>query len=156
VAWRCCRGVGNSPPLQCDAIPTPGGVLSHLGDRALPTPMVMALLAPHPTVAGGGGARAPPLAVGSDPDGRNRSAPASPSLRCKCIFQVFQSFQRYVAVVSDGCNKSRSGDVAHVVYVASVLEVCCRRLFNIFHLFLDVCCNNFYLDVVYVFTHMLQ
>ena len=40
--------------------------------------------------------------------------------------------------------------------VASVSEGCCKRLFKMFHLFLDVCCNRFDLDVAYVFTHMLQ
>jgi hypothetical protein len=69
------------------------------------------------------------------------------------MFQVFQSFQRYVVVVSYGYCKSRSGDVA---YIASVSEACCKRLFKTFHLFLDVRCNHFYLDIAYVFTHMLK
>jgi hypothetical protein len=43
--------------------------------------------------------------------------------------------------------------VSHVdvVYVASILESCCKRLFKMFHLFLSV----FYLDVAYA-SHMLQ
>jgi hypothetical protein len=47
------------------------------------------------------------------------------------------------------------GDVAHVAYVASVSEACCRHLFKLFHLFPDVCCKCFDLDVAYVFTHIL-
>ena len=42
------------------------------------------------------------------------------------------------------------------VFVSSVLEAYCKHLFKIFHLFTDVCFNRIYLDVAYVFTHMLQ
>jgi hypothetical protein len=43
-----------------------------------------------------------------------------------------------------------------VSYVAMVVHVC-KRLFTMFHLcFSDVCCECVYLDVAYVFTHMLQ
>jgi hypothetical protein len=42
-----------------------------------------------------------------------------------------------------------------VEYVAMVVHVCCKRLFSMFHLFLDVCCKNVYLCCIY-FTHMLQ
>jgi hypothetical protein len=38
----------------------------------------------------------------------------------------------------------------HVAYVASVSEICCKSLFKMFHLFPDICCNHFYLDVAYV------
>jgi hypothetical protein len=31
-----------------------------------------------------------------------------------------------------------------------------KGLFELFHLFLDICCKRFDLDVAYVFTHMLQ
>ena len=62
----------------------------------------------------------------------------------------------YVTIVSNGCCKSRLGDVAHVAYVISVSEASCKCLFKIFHLFPDVCCKRFNLDVAYVFTHMLQ
>jgi hypothetical protein len=41
------------------------------------------------TGTGGGGALAPSLATGSDPDGWNRPAQASAPLCCKCMFQVF-------------------------------------------------------------------
>jgi energy-converting hydrogenase Eha subunit C len=51
---------------------------------------------------------------------------------------------------------SRSGNVIYVVYVASILEACCKRLFKMFHLFRDVCCKHFDLDVAYAFIHMLQ
>jgi hypothetical protein len=44
-------------------------------------------------------------------------------------------------------------DVAHV---AMVVQVCCKLLFSMFHLFFsDVCCKCIYLDVVYVFTHIV-
>jgi hypothetical protein len=56
--------------------------------------------------AGGGDACMSPLAAGSHPDDRNRPAPASPPLYCKCIFQVFQM---YVAIVTYGYCKNRSG-----------------------------------------------
>jgi hypothetical protein len=52
------------------------------------------------------------------------------------------------------CCKIRSGNVAHVAYVARVLEACCEHLFKLIHLFPDVCCKHFDLDVAYVFTHM--
>ena len=79
VARRCCRGVGGSPLPRRGALPTPGGALSHPDDRAPPTLAAMALLIPIPhrrrrakpvtSGVGGSGARAPPLATGSDPDG---------------------------------------------------------------------------------------
>jgi hypothetical protein len=40
MAWRCCRGVADSPP-------PPYGALSHPGDRAPPTSTAMVLPAPH-------------------------------------------------------------------------------------------------------------
>jgi hypothetical protein len=57
---------------------------------------------------------------------------APPPLCCKYMFQVFQTFQRYIPIVSYGCCKSRSGDVE---YVASVLETCRNSLFKMFHVF---------------------
>jgi hypothetical protein len=39
------------------------------------------------------------------------------------MFQVFQTFQKYVATVSHGCCKSRSGDVAHVASVSEVFHL---------------------------------
>jgi hypothetical protein len=72
------------------------------------------------------------------------------------MFKVFKSFQRYIAVVSYGCCKSRSEDVAHVVYVASVSEACCKCLFKMFICFQAYVAIVSYLDVAYVFTHMLQ
>jgi hypothetical protein len=38
-------------------------------------------------------------------------------------------------------------DVAHVTMA---VHVCCKRLFQMFHLFLDVCCKCVYLDIAYV------
>ena len=43
-----------------------------------------------------------------------------------------------------------------VAYVAIVVHACFKLLFSILHLFFDVCCKCGYLDVAYVFTHMLQ
>ena len=34
-----------------------------------------------------------------------------------------------------------------VAFVANVSEACCKRLFKLFDLFLDVCCKYFDLDV---------
>jgi hypothetical protein len=59
------------------------------------------------------------------------------------MFQVFQSFQRYIAIVSYACCKSRSGDDANVAYVVSVSKACCKRFFKMFHLFRNICCNHF-------------
>ena len=43
-----------------------------------------------------------------------------------------------------------------VASVASVSEACCKHLFKMFNIFLDVCLKSvFYLDVAYV-SHMLQ
>ena len=57
---------------------------------------------------------------------------------CKCFRHMFRMFQLFRT------------------YVASVSEACCKSLFKMFHLFPDVCCNHFDLDVAYVFTHILQ
>ena len=65
----------------------------------------------------------------------------------------------YVAFISYGCFKSRSGDVAHVAYVAIVSEACCKHMFRVFQMFqrfvsshhlcfADACCKCVYLDVV--------
>jgi hypothetical protein len=44
-----------------------------------------------------------------------------------------------------------------VAYVVMVVHVCCKLMFSMFHIFFsDVCCKCVYLDVAYVFTHMLQ
>jgi hypothetical protein len=34
-----------------------------------------------------------------------------------------------------------------VAYVAMVIYICCKLLFPMFYLFLDVCCKRVYLDV---------
>jgi hypothetical protein len=49
-------------------------------------------------------------------------------------------------------------DVAKVDQdVAMVVHVCCKLFFSMFHLFFsDVCCKCVYLDVAYVFKHMMQ
>jgi hypothetical protein len=71
-------------------------------------------------------------------------------LQLQCMFQVFQMFQIYFAIVWTWCCKSRLRDVAHVAYVANVSEAYCKCLFKMFHLFSDVCCNRFWYDVAYV------
>jgi hypothetical protein len=43
----------------------------------------------------------------------------------------------------------------NVAYVVMVVHISCKFLFSMF-LFLDVCCKCVYLDVAYIFTHMLQ
>jgi hypothetical protein len=62
-------------------------------------------------------------------------------------------FQRYVASVSYECCKRRSG---RCIYVAMSINVCCKRLFQMFHLFfrhkLQVCLSGCCIH----FTHMLQ
>jgi hypothetical protein len=105
------------------------------------------------STTGARGARAPRLAIGFHPDSRNRLAQPFPSLYCICIFQVFQTFQIYVAIASSWCCKSKSGDVA---YAASVSETRCKRLFKMLHMFQDVCCNCFLSGCCICFTHMLQ
>jgi hypothetical protein len=60
---------------------------------------------------------------------------------CKCMFQVFQMFQKYLAIVFILILQK---------YVASVSEACCKFLFKMFHLFLNVCYNRSDMDVLYV------
>jgi hypothetical protein len=62
------------------------------------------------------------LPTPSDPAAMAFPAPGSllSSPCCNCIFQLFQMLQRYVVVESYGYCISRSGDIAHVAYVASV------------------------------------
>ena len=96
-------------------------------------------------VAGGGGARAPPLAAGSD---------SGLPYIAKHIFQVFQMFNMYVTSVLYGCCKSRSrcciccNGCTHILQ-ASVLNVSSV-----------VCCKCVYQDVAYIphicFIHMLR
>jgi hypothetical protein len=45
--------------------------------------------------------------------------------RFRCMLQLFHM----------DVAKSRSGDVAHVAYVAIVLEACCKCMFRVFHMF---------------------
>ena len=58
---------------------------------------------------------------------------------------MLQLFQMNVAKVDQ-----------NVAYVAIVVYVCCKLLFPMFYMFLDVCCKCVYLDVAYIFIHMLQ
>ena len=83
--------------------------------------------------------------------GISQPRPLSPYV-CKCMFQLFQMFQRHVAIVSYGCCKSRLG----TLHMLQVFQRHVARLFKLFHLLPDVYCKRFDLDVAYVFTHMLQ
>jgi hypothetical protein len=64
---------------------------------------------------------------------------------CKCVFYVFQMFQKDVASVSCGCCKSRSGCSAlrHEGGMEDVAEPwglrfrCCMKRFEMFHLVLS-------------------
>jgi hypothetical protein len=69
------------------------------------------------------------------------------SFKCfKCFRGMLQVFYTDIAKVDR--------DVAHVVMV---IHVCCKLLFSRFHLFFsDECCKCVYLDIAYVFTHMMQ
>jgi hypothetical protein len=129
------------------------------------------------------GARVLPLAASSHPDGQNRPAQASPSLCCKCMYQVFQ---RYVAIVSYGCCKSRSDTCfkcfrdmtqAFIQNISSIPDVCCKRfdldaayvshiycnnMFQMYHLFLVLRCSKCFRVASVLsrcciyFTYMLQ
>jgi hypothetical protein len=59
----------------------------------------------------------------------------------RCMLQVFHT---------DVAKVDR--DVAHV---AMDVRVCCKLLFSMFHLFFYVCCKYVYLDVAYIFTHIM-
>jgi hypothetical protein len=62
-----------------------------------------------------------------------------------CVLNVLQVFYTDVAKVD--------WDVTHVV---KVVNVCCKLLFSMFHLFFDVFCKCICLDVAYVSAHMMQ
>jgi hypothetical protein len=72
---------------------------------------------------------------------------------CRCMFQVFQMFHRYVASVSYGCCKSRSGCC---IYCNGCTRMLQAPILNVSSIFFDVCCKCVYLDVAYVFTYMMQ
>jgi hypothetical protein len=65
---------------------------------------------------------------------------------CKSMFRVFQMFQRYVASVSYGCCKNRSG--CFVCYNDCTLI--CKYCSTCFICFSNVCYKCVYLDVTYV------
>jgi hypothetical protein len=93
------------------------------------------------------------------PDGWNLLAQASSPLCCRCMFQVFQLFQRYVAVVSYGYCKSRSGMLyilqcckcfrgmlqVFVQNVSSIADICCKRFLSeclhMFHTYVATICS---------------
>jgi hypothetical protein len=70
----------------------------------------------------------------------------SPSLCCKYMFQVFQSFQRYVAVVLYGYCKSRSGTLYMLQVFRDMLQEFIQNISSV----PDVCCKCFDQDVAYV------
>ena len=74
------------------------------------------------------------------------------------MFQVFQMFHGYVSSVSYGCCISQKNmDVAKVDQdVASVSEVCCKRLFKMFHLFQTYVQAFFDLDVAHVSPYVAR
>lgn len=85
-------------------------------------------------VLGASGARAPQLAVGSDPTTGiywlRLPLPYFANVWFRCLNRfkgILQLFLMDVAKVA--------GMFAHIAYVASVSEACCKRLFKIFHLF---------------------
>jgi hypothetical protein len=138
-----------APPLASSPTPNAVGMPCRSRPRRWPlgtragAPQVILAEPWHPQARpDGGGARASPLAAGSHPDGRNRSAQASLALYCKHMFQVFQKFQRHVAFVSYKCCKSRSGMLhmlhmlqvfqRHVVSVSSKCLICSRRMLQAF------------------------
>jgi hypothetical protein len=96
-----------------------------------------------PLVLGAGGARAPPLAAGSDDlDGWNRPAPASPML------------QTYVSSVSGVFICMLQVFHTDVAYVATDVHLYCKLLFLMFYLFFSM-----YVASVFIwmfFTHMMQ
>jgi hypothetical protein len=62
----------------------------------------------------------------------------------------------YVAIISYGyCKVDRR--MLHMLHMLQVFQRHVASVYlKMFHLFSDVCCNRFNLDVAYVFTHMLQ
>jgi hypothetical protein len=79
-------------------------------------------------------------------------------VRCKCVFQMFQLFHLDVACFLSGCYICCSGYtctlqvfylfqtyvasvLSDVAYVAAVIHICCKRMFQLFHI-VSVCCNR--------------
>jgi hypothetical protein len=71
---------------------------------------------------------------------------------------MLEEFIQNVSSVLDICFKRFDMDVAYV------LHICCNNMFQIFHMFQSSVATNvsccklqvFYLDVAYIFSHMLQ
>ena len=134
------------------ALPTPGDALSHPDNRAPPPDS-------H------GAPRPLSHTVATEP---------SPTLVAPVVVVLVRSYSPPSLTPTTKIDRSSLllSYVAHVCFkyfrrfryrlqlfymnVASVSEGCCKRLFKMFHLFLDVCCNRFDLDVAYVFKDMLQ
>jgi hypothetical protein len=114
---------GRRPPSRAKAGAGGGGAR---------TPLLVLVLS-----ASAGGAYAPPIAAGS-----HLSLPDV----VKHMFQVFSDVSRYVASVHIDVAKINRDDS----YVAMVVDVCCKLLFSMFHMFFsDVYCNCVYLDITY-------
>jgi hypothetical protein len=96
------------------------------------------------SVAGAGGACAAQRAVGSHSNDHNR-------LTWSFLpYVAYIYVLMYVAIISlDVAKVDRGMLLVSQRHVASIF-------LKLFHLFPDVCCKRFHLDVTYVFTHMLQ
>jgi hypothetical protein len=75
---------------------------------------------------------------------------------CKCFIGMSQAFVQSVSSVSDACYKHFDLDVSYVphIYCKSMFQ-----MFQLFHSYIAVSIfmlQVFYLNVAYVFTHMLQ
>jgi hypothetical protein len=65
------------------------------------------------------------------------------------MFQVFQMFQRYVAIVFVKVDRD-------VAYVAMVIHVCCKGLLTMFHLCFGTYIASVFLCICFSFTHMIH
>jgi hypothetical protein len=72
--------------------------------------------------------------------------------RCKCMFQVFQMFHKYVASVSYGCCKTRSGCCICCNGCTCMLQVSVLMFRSSVRLYLQVCLSK----CCMCFTHMLH
>jgi hypothetical protein len=64
----------------------------------------------------------------------------------KCFRCILQVFHMHVVKVD-----------LYVAYVAMTIHVCCKRLFQMFYLFSDVCCKCVYMDIACIsHLYMLQ
>jgi hypothetical protein len=103
----------------------------------------------HTAGAGVGGARAPSLTVGSYLNGWNLSAPASYMLQNVC-FKYFRCFRGMLQVFHIDVAKVDQ----NVAYVTMAAHVCCKRLFQMFYLFVHMYVTSVFiylLDMFYTY-----